>query len=40
VTDGQLIFYAGCGVTADSNTEKEWVESERKIDVLKSLVDV
>ncbi len=40
VTDAQLIFYAGCGVTADSNAEKEWQESERKIDVIKSLVDV
>jgi len=40
VTDRQLIFYAGCGVTADSNTEKEWQESDRKIDVLKSLIDV
>ena len=38
VTDEQLIFYAGCGVTADSNAEKEWQESERKIDVLRGLL--
>ena len=38
VTAGQLIFYAGCGITADSDPEKEWQESERKIEVLKSLI--
>jgi isochorismate synthase len=38
VTDTQLLFYAGCGITSDSNPEKEWQESERKIDVLKSLI--
>lgn len=38
VTDNQLIFYAGCGITADSDPDKEWLESERKIDVIRSLV--
>jgi isochorismate synthase len=38
VTDKQLIFYAGCGITADSDPGKEWLESERKIEVLRSLI--
>lgn len=38
VTAGHLIFYAGCGITADSDPEMEWQESERKIAVLKSLL--
>lgn len=38
ITESQLLFYAGCGVTTDSNPEKEWQESERKIAVLKSLI--
>ena len=38
ITQSQLLFYAGCGITADSNPEKEWQESERKIAVLKSLI--
>lgn len=38
VTDSQLLFYAGCGITADSDPQKEWLESERKIDILKSLI--
>lgn len=39
VTDSQLLFYAGCGITADSDPGKEWLESERKIEVIKSLID-
>lgn len=38
VTDSQLLFYAGCGITADSDPAKEWLESERKVAVIKSLV--
>ena len=38
VTDSSLLFYAGCGITADSEPEKEWQETEEKIGVLKSLV--
>lgn len=38
VTASQLLFYAGCGITGDSNPGKEWQESERKINVLKSLL--
>jgi isochorismate synthase len=37
ITDRQLIFYAGCGITAGSNPDREWQESERKIDVLRNL---
>ena len=40
VTDTQLLFYAGCGITADSNPTKEWLESERKIEVIKALIDI
>jgi isochorismate synthase len=38
VTDQQLIFYAGCGITADSDSAEEWLESERKINVLRDLL--
>jgi isochorismate synthase len=38
VTNTQLLLYAGCGVTAGSDPEKEWQESERKIDILRSLI--
>ena len=38
VTDTSLLFYAGCGITADSVPEKEWQETEEKIGVLKSLI--
>jgi isochorismate synthase len=38
VADKQLLFYAGCGITIDSDPGREWAESERKIDVLKSLI--
>ena len=38
VTDTSLLFYAGCGITADSEPEKEWQETEEKIGVLKSLI--
>lgn len=38
VTPKQLIFYAGCGITGDSDPQQEWLESERKIAVLKGLL--
>lgn len=38
VTDTQLIFYAGCGVTSDSDPEKEWLETEEKIKVLNNFI--
>jgi isochorismate synthase len=38
VTDTQLLFYAGCGITSDSDPEREWMESERKIDILRELL--
>lgn len=31
ITDSEIIFYAGGGITASSNPEAEWVETERKI---------
>ncbi len=37
-TKSQLIFYAGCGITAGSDPKKEWMETNHKIDILKSLL--
>lgn len=37
ITKEQLIFYAGCGITAASDVEKEWQETEHKLDILRSL---
>ncbi len=37
-TQQQLVFYAGCGVNGDSSPEQEWLESEAKINVLRSLL--
>lgn len=39
VTDKNLLFYAGGGITADSNAKKEWKETKAKINILKSLLD-
>lgn len=33
-----LYFYGGCGITQDSNPQKEWMETEHKIDILRSQV--
>lgn len=38
ITGEQLIFYAGCGITAASKAEKEWLETEHKLDILRSLI--
>lgn len=38
ITQKQLVFYAGCGVTAASDAEKEWLETEYKLDILRSLI--
>jgi isochorismate synthase len=38
VTANQLLLYAGCGVTSDSDPEREWQETEEKMKVLKSLI--
>lgn len=34
-----IVFYAGCGITADSNPEAEWEETEMKINTLLKLVE-
>jgi isochorismate synthase len=31
VCQNEIIIYAGCGITEDSDPEKEWEESENKI---------
>lgn len=33
-----VVFYAGCGITAQSQPEKEWLETERKMDILRHLL--
>lgn len=38
ITRKQIIFYAGCGITAASDAEKEWLETEYKLDILRSLI--
>ena len=38
ITEKQILFYAGCGVTQGSDPDMEWQESERKINILKSLI--
>lgn len=37
-TKSRLVFYAGCGITASSDPLLEWQESERKIEVLRSML--
>lgn len=32
--DGVATLYAGCGITVDSNAEKEWIETEMKLQTL------
>ncbi|MBA4851129.1 chorismate-binding protein [Emticicia sp. BO119] len=32
--NGTATLYAGCGITADSNAEKEWIETEMKFQTL------
>ena len=38
VTQQQLLFYAGCGITVGSHPQQEWAETESKINVLQSLL--
>jgi len=38
VTDKELIFYAGAGITEDSEPEKEFLETEMKMDVMRKSV--
>lgn len=37
VTKNSLLFYAGAGITEDSNPEKEWMETEHKCLTLESI---
>ena len=37
LTNQQIVYYAGCGITANSDPEKEWQETERKIDTLRQV---
>jgi isochorismate synthase len=37
MTNTQIIYYAGCGITSNSDPEKEWQETERKIDTLRQV---
>jgi isochorismate synthase len=36
--NGIATLYAGCGITADSNAEKEWIETEMKLQTLGRLL--
>ncbi|MCH8546688.1 MAG: chorismate-binding protein [Cryomorphaceae bacterium] len=38
VFDKQAVLFAGGGITADSNAETEWEETEQKLDVLRQLI--
>lgn len=38
VFDKQAVLFAGGGITADSNPETEWEETEQKLDVLRQLI--
>jgi isochorismate synthase EntC len=38
VTQKNLIFYAGCGITKDSKPLSEWEETNHKINVMFSLL--
>ena len=38
VTEKELIFYAGAGITEDSEPEKEFLETEMKMDVMRKTV--
>ena len=38
IQDDEATFYAGCGITEDSNPIKEWYETEMKIDTLMKVI--
>jgi isochorismate synthase len=38
VVESEAIFYAGCGITEDSNPVKEWYETEMKIETLMKVI--
>jgi isochorismate synthase len=36
ITQNQHLYYAGCGVNAGSETKKEWLETEAKMNVIRN----
>jgi isochorismate synthase len=38
IVGNEAIFYAGCGITEDSNPAKEWYETEMKIETLMRVI--
>ncbi len=38
IIENEATFYAGCGITEDSNPVKEWYETEMKIDTLMRVI--
>jgi isochorismate synthase len=38
IIGNEATFYAGCGITEDSNPVKEWYETEMKIETLMRVV--
>ena len=38
IVKDHIILYAGCGITEDSDPEKEWIETEKKMDTLLHLL--
>lgn len=37
ITEDKIIYYAGAGITEDSDPEKEWLETEMKVNILRSV---
>ena len=38
IEGNEATFYAGCGITEDSNPVKEWYETEMKVDTLAKVI--
>ena len=38
VDEGKITLFAGAGVTEDSNPEKEWVETELKMNTILNVI--
>ena len=38
IEDGKSIIYVGCGITADSNPEKEFFETEHKSMTMRTIL--
>ena len=39
ITNSSLLFYAGAGITEDSDPEKEWQETEMKANTLSNVIE-